>query len=43
MLSRLEPYGFFIILALLALGVLDDLMRPLIRVAASMIARIIGM
>jgi Zn-dependent protease len=42
MLSRVEPYGFFIILVLLALGVLDDLMRPLIRVAASLIARIIG-
>jgi Zn-dependent protease len=43
MLSRLEPYGFFIILILLAMGVLDDLMRPLIRVAASVIARIIDL
>src|SRR5205085_5242559 len=42
-LSRIEPYGFFIILALLAFGVLDDLMRPLIRIAASVIARIIGL
>jgi Zn-dependent protease len=41
-LSRVEPYGLFIVLGLLALGVLDDLMRPLIRVAASVIARIIG-
>src|SRR5207248_867926 len=43
MLSRLEPYGFFIILVLLALGLLDDLMRPLIRIAASVIARIIDL
>ena len=43
MLSRLEPYGFFIILVLLASGLLDDLMRPLIRIAASVIARIIGL
>ena len=42
-LSRIEPYGFFIILVLLALGLLDDLMRPLIRVAASVISRIIGL
>ena len=41
-LARIEPYGLFIILALLALGVLDDLMRPLIRAAAAVIARIIG-
>jgi Zn-dependent protease len=41
-LSRVEPYGLFIVLGLLAFGVLDDLMRPLIRVAASVIARIIG-
>ena len=32
-LSRIEPYGLFIVLALLATGVLDDLMRPLMRVA----------
>jgi Zn-dependent protease len=43
MLSRVEPYGFFIILILLAMGLLDDLMRPLIRVAASVIARIIDL
>jgi Zn-dependent protease len=41
-LSRIEPYGFFIILALLATGLLDDLMRPLVRVAATVIARIVG-
>ena len=43
MLSRLEPYGFVVILVLLALGLLDDLMRPLIRIAASVIARIIDL
>jgi Zn-dependent protease len=42
-LSRLEPYGLFIVLALLALGLLDDLMRPLMRGAASLIARIVGL
>ncbi len=41
LLTRFEPYGFFIILLLLALGLLDDLMRPLIRVAAALIARIV--
>src|SRR4030095_1657427 len=41
-LSRIEPYGFFILIALLATGLLDDLMRPLVRVAASLIARIVG-
>lgn len=28
--SRMEPYGFMLIIVLLATGVLDDLMRPLI-------------
>jgi Zn-dependent protease len=41
-LSRIEPYGLFIVLGLLALGLLDDLMRPLIRVAAGLIGRIVG-
>ena len=41
-LSRIEPYGFFIILALLVTGLLDDLMRPVVRAAASVIARIVG-
>ncbi|MEP6678729.1 MAG: site-2 protease family protein [Betaproteobacteria bacterium] len=41
-LARVEPYGLFIILALLATGVLDDLMRPLMRIAASAIGRIVG-
>ena len=42
-LSRIEPYGFLIILAMLALGWLDDLMRPLVRIAGSVINRIIGL
>ena len=29
--AKLEPYGLFIIVGLLALGVLDDVMRPLLR------------
>ncbi|MEP7276023.1 MAG: site-2 protease family protein [Betaproteobacteria bacterium] len=41
-LARVEPYGLFIILALLATGVLDDLMRPMMRIAASAIGRIVG-
>ena len=41
-LARIEPYGLFIILALLATGLLDDLMRPLVRGAAAVIARLVG-
>jgi Zn-dependent protease len=41
--ARVEPYGFFIILALLAAGLLDNLMRPLIAVAESIIAALIGL
>ncbi|HEY5862972.1 MAG TPA: site-2 protease family protein [Casimicrobiaceae bacterium] len=41
-LARIEPYGLFILLALLALGLLDDLMRPLVRLAAALIVRIVG-
>jgi Zn-dependent protease len=41
--ARIEPYGFFIILALLAAGLLDNLMRPLIAVAESIIAALIGL
>ena len=42
-LARVEPFGLFIILALLATGLLDDLMRPLVRAAAALIARILGL
>jgi Zn-dependent protease len=41
--ARIEPYGFFIILALLAAGLLDNLMRPLIAVAEGIIAALIGL
>ena len=42
-LSRLEPYGLFIILLLLATGFLDNLMRPLIQFAESLIGTLIGL
>jgi Zn-dependent protease len=42
-LARVEPYGLFIILGLLALGRLDDLVRPLIRAGAGLIGWIIGL
>ena len=42
-LARIEPFGLFIILALLATGFLNDLMRPLVRAAANLIARIVGL
>jgi Zn-dependent protease len=41
-LSRLEPYGLFIILALLATGYLNVLMQPLLNVAQYLIGAIIG-
>ncbi len=41
--ARLEPYGLFIILGLLFLGLLDNLMRPLIVVAERLIAALIGL
>lgn len=42
-LSRVEPYGLFIILALLFTGFLDDLMRPLIRGAERLIVALLGL
>ena len=42
-LARVEPYGLFILLALLATGLLDALMRPLVGLAAMLIARIVGL
>jgi len=41
-LSRVEPYGLFVILALLFTGVLDDLMRPLLMAGEFLIRLIIG-
>jgi Zn-dependent protease len=42
-LSRVEPYGLFIILALLVTGFLDNLMRPLIRGAEHLIVALLGL
>ena len=42
-LARVEPYGLFVILALLATGLLDDLMRPLMAVGEYLIRAIVGL
>ena len=41
--SRVEPYGLFIIIGLLAFGLLDDLMRPLLRLAEWMLHVLLGL
>jgi Zn-dependent protease len=41
-LSRVEPYGFFIILALLATGYLETLMRPFLLASQVQINAIVG-
>jgi Zn-dependent protease len=41
-LSRVEPFGLFVVVALLATGVLHDLMRPLIRGAEWVILALLG-
>jgi Zn-dependent protease len=41
--ERIEPFGLFVILALLAAGLLDNLMRPLIAGAESIIAALTGL
>jgi Zn-dependent protease len=41
--ARIEPYGLFVILALLATGLLDNLMRPLISVAEGIIVALTGL
>jgi Zn-dependent protease len=40
---RIEPFGLFVIVALLAAGLLDNLMRPLIAGAESIIAALTGL
>ncbi|MDQ6618869.1 MAG: site-2 protease family protein [Pseudomonadota bacterium] len=40
--SRTEPYGFMLIILLLATGVLDHVMRPLMRIAAIFLASLTG-
>jgi Zn-dependent protease len=42
-LARVEPYGFFVILILLATGRLGELMRPLLRVAAFLLYAVTGL
>lgn len=41
-LARLEPFGFIVILVLLVTGLLGDLMRPILRVAAFLLYAITG-
>ncbi len=41
-LSRVEPWGFMVILLLLVSGVLGDLMRPLLRVASFVLYSLTG-
>jgi len=42
-LSRVEPYGLFVIVALLALGVLDNIMDPLLRFGEWALQTLIGL
>jgi Zn-dependent protease len=42
-LSRVEPFGFIIIIVLLVAGVLGDLMRPLLRGAAYLLSILTGL
>ena len=41
--ARLEPYGLFIILGLLALGLLDDVMQPLLRLGERLLQALLGL
>ena len=40
--SRLEPYGFFVVIILLATGILNDLMLPILRVGEYAIRALLG-
>jgi Zn-dependent protease len=40
--SRLEPYGFFVVILLLATGVLNELMLPILRVGEFAIRALLG-
>jgi len=40
--ARMEPYGFMVIILLLATGILDDLMRPLISVVLVILRSLTG-
>ena len=41
--ARLEPYGFFVVILLLATGVLNDLMVPILRVGEYAIGALLGL
>jgi Zn-dependent protease len=41
--SRLEPYGFFVVIILLATGILNQLMLPILRVGEYMIRALLGL
>jgi Zn-dependent protease len=40
--SRLEPYGFFVVIILLATGILNDLMLPILRAGEYVIRALLG-
>jgi len=41
--SRLEPYGFFVVILLLATGILNELMLPILRVSEYAIRALLGL
>ena len=41
--ARLEPYGFMVVIILLATGVLSDLMRPILRIAEYALGVVLGL
>ena len=41
--ARLEPYGFMVVILLLATGILSDLMRPILRLAEYALAGLLGL
>jgi Zn-dependent protease len=41
--ARLEPYGFMVVILLLATGILSDLMRPMLRVAEYALGFVLGL
>jgi Zn-dependent protease len=41
--ARMEPYGFMIVILLLATGILGDLMQPILRIAEYALAALVGL
>jgi len=41
--SRLEPYGFFVVIILLATGILNQLMLPILRIGEYVIRALLGL